>query len=127
MQVRVLPGPSRLGRANRGTRRRHPRARSGVEPETTRERRNTRWNSNPEAGSLRAHSGKLVEFVPRSAEFVKEAWQELKKVHWPTRKETYSATVIVVVVVVVVAAFLGVVDFALSYRTCEGTSAGSSG
>ena len=32
------------------------------------------------------------QFVPRSAEFVKESWQELKKVHWPTREETYSAT-----------------------------------
>ena len=25
-------------------------------------------------------------------EFVKESWQELKKVHWPSRKETYAAT-----------------------------------
>jgi preprotein translocase subunit SecE len=54
-------------------------------------------------------------FVPRSVEFVKEAWQELKKVHWPTRKETYSATVVVLVAVVVVAVFLGLVDLALSY------------
>src|SRR5262249_33574581 len=59
--------------------------------------------------------GQVVEFVPRSAEFIKESWQELKKVHWPTRKETYSATVIVIVAVVVVAGFLGLVDFALSY------------
>ncbi|MBM4242364.1 MAG: preprotein translocase subunit SecE [Deltaproteobacteria bacterium] len=59
--------------------------------------------------------GQVVQFVPRSAEFVKESWQELKKVHWPTRKETYSATVIVIVAVVVVATFLGLVDFALSY------------
>lgn len=56
----------------------------------------------------------LREVVPRSVEFVKEAWQELKKVHWPTPKETYSATVIVVVVVVAVAVFLGLVDFGLS-------------
>jgi len=59
--------------------------------------------------------GQVTSFIPRSAEFVKESWQELKKVHWPTRKETYSATVIVIVAVVVVAAFLGLVDFALSY------------
>jgi len=59
--------------------------------------------------------GQVTEFVPRSAEFIKEAWQELKKVHWPSRKETYSATVIVVIAVVVVAAYLGLVDFALSY------------
>lgn len=59
--------------------------------------------------------GQVTDVVPRSVEFVKEAWQELKKVHWPTRKETYSATVIVIVAVVVVAVFLGAVDFALSY------------
>lgn len=59
--------------------------------------------------------GQVTSFIPRSTEFVKESWQELKKVHWPTRKETYSATVIVIVAVVVVAAFLGLVDFALSY------------
>ena len=59
--------------------------------------------------------GQVVEFVPRSAEFIKESWQELKKVHWPSRKETYSATVIVIIAVVVVAGFLGLVDFALSY------------
>jgi preprotein translocase subunit SecE len=59
--------------------------------------------------------GQVAAFIPRSAEFVKEAWQELKKVHWPTRKETYSATVVVIIAVIVVATFLGLVDFALSY------------
>ena len=55
------------------------------------------------------------DIVPRSTAFVQEAWQELKKVHWPTRTETYSATMIVVVVVLVMALFLGLVDFALSH------------
>jgi preprotein translocase subunit SecE len=57
----------------------------------------------------------IVSFVPRTIEFVKEAWQELRKVHWPTRKETQSATVVVLVAVVVVSIYLGLVDFALSY------------
>jgi preprotein translocase subunit SecE len=56
-----------------------------------------------------------MDVVPRSAEFLKESWQELKRVHWPTPKETYSATAIVVVVVVAVAIFLGIVDFGLSF------------
>ena len=64
---------------------------------------------------MQTRLGEIVEVFPRSIEFVKEAWAELKKVHWPTRKETYSATVIVVVVVVVMALFLGLVDFALSH------------
>lgn len=57
----------------------------------------------------------ITSFVPRSIEFVKEAWQELKKVHWPTRKETQSATVVVLVAVAIVSIFLGLVDFALSF------------
>ena len=69
----------------------------------------------PGGKPARRSLGELVGFVPRTAEFVKESWQELKKVHWPTRQETQSATVVVVVVVVVMALFLGIVDFALSY------------
>jgi preprotein translocase subunit SecE len=49
-----------------------------------------------------------------SAEFFKEAWQELKKVHWPTRKETYVATLVVVIVVLLISFFLAAVDFGLT-------------
>ena len=59
--------------------------------------------------------GQIVSIGPRSVQFVKEAWQELKKVHWPTRKETYQATMVVIVVVAVVAIYVGLVDFALSF------------
>ena len=52
--------------------------------------------------------------VQRSAEFFKEAWQELKKVHWPSRKETYAATLVVIVVVIVIAIYLALVDFGLT-------------
>ena len=33
-------------------------------------------------------------------EFVKESWQELKKVTWPTRKEVTNSALVVVVVAV---------------------------
>lgn len=69
--------------------------------------------SSRNGGATRATE--IVSFVPRTIEFVKEAWQELRKVHWPTRKETQSATVVVLVAVVVVSIYLGLVDFALSY------------
>lgn len=42
--------------------------------------------------------------------FFKEAKQELKKVNWPTRKETARLTAFVVVLSLAVAAFLGVLD-----------------
>ena len=39
---------------------------------------------------------------------------ELKKVTWPTRKETLAATALVVVLSVLVAFFLGILDVALA-------------
>lgn len=53
--------------------------------------------------------------VPRAMNFLTEVWSELKKVHWPTRKETYAATIVVVVITLMVAVFLGVVDYAISH------------
>ncbi|HEY2989535.1 MAG TPA: preprotein translocase subunit SecE [Candidatus Binatia bacterium] len=47
-------------------------------------------------------------------EFFKDAWQELRKVHWPSRKETYVATLVVIVVVLLIGVFLAVVDFGLT-------------
>lgn len=52
------------------------------------------------------------EVVPRSVTFLQEAWAELKKVHWPSRREVVSSTVVVLVLVFVVALFLGLVDYA---------------
>jgi preprotein translocase subunit SecE len=57
----------------------------------------------------------LRQAGPRAATFLGEVWTELKKVHWPSRKETYTATVVVVVVTMIVAMYLGLVDFGLSY------------
>lgn len=57
---------------------------------------------------------KVRETLGRSGEFFREAWQELKKVHWPTRKETYVATLVVVFVVLIVGLFLALVDFGLT-------------
>ena len=53
--------------------------------------------------------------VARSREFLEESWSELKKVHFPTRKETQAATIVVIVGVVIVALYLGLVDFVLSW------------
>lgn len=47
-------------------------------------------------------------------DFVVEAWQELKKVTFPTRKETLGSTAVVLFLVAVISIFLGLVDFGLS-------------
>jgi preprotein translocase subunit SecE len=57
----------------------------------------------------------LKQPVTRSREFLEECWVELKKVHWPNRKETQAATAVVIVGVIIVALYLGVVDFILSW------------
>ena len=55
------------------------------------------------------------EWVDQSVQFFKEVWIELKKVHWPSWKETRAATLVVVIVVTVFALFLGLMDFTLSH------------
>ncbi len=46
-------------------------------------------------------------------EFTKESRTELRKVVWPTRKETAQMTLVVIVMVIVVALFLWMVDWGL--------------
>jgi len=43
--------------------------------------------------------------------FLKEVKTELKKVNWPTKKETIRYTLIVIGVSIIVAIFLGGIDF----------------
>ncbi len=45
--------------------------------------------------------------------FLQEFKTEMKKVSWPSRKETGGTTAVVIVTVLVIVVFLGVVDFAL--------------
>jgi preprotein translocase subunit SecE len=57
---------------------------------------------------------KLQDGVRHLTEFVLESWQELKKVYWPTRKETYAATAVVIIVVILISIYLAGVDFVLT-------------
>ena len=57
---------------------------------------------------------KLQDGVRHGVDFVQEAWQELKKVYWPSRKETYAATAVVIIVVILVSVYLAAVDFVLT-------------
>jgi preprotein translocase subunit SecE len=57
---------------------------------------------------------KIQDGALQGVEFFKEAWQELKKVYWPSRKETYAATLVVIIVVVLISVYLAAVDLALT-------------
>lgn len=49
--------------------------------------------------------------------YFREVVQELKKVTWPTRKQTVSLTVLVISVTVVVAAYIGGLDSVFVWLT----------
>ena len=57
---------------------------------------------------------KIQDGARQGVEFFREAWQELKKVYWPSRKETYAATLVVIIVVVLISVYLAAVDLALT-------------
>jgi preprotein translocase subunit SecE len=46
--------------------------------------------------------------------FLKEAKIELRKVTWPTPRQTLASTSVVIIVVIIVSIFLGIVDFGLA-------------
>jgi len=56
----------------------------------------------------------IVSQVARFVAYVEDARNELRKISWPTLKETRSATLVVLGFVAVMALLLGVVDLALS-------------
>lgn len=64
--------------------------------------------------ALQEQIARVRDFGPRSITFLQEVWAELKKVHWPTRRETYAATGVVLVIVALIGFYLGLVDFLLS-------------
>jgi preprotein translocase subunit SecE len=49
------------------------------------------------------------------SQFFHEVKAELKKVNWPTRKETVASTSVVLVIVFIIAFFLFIVDQGLSF------------
>ncbi len=55
-----------------------------------------------------------MNFLNKIITFLKEVRLEMKKVNWPTRKETVRYTLIVIGVSVVVSMFLGGLDFAFT-------------
>jgi preprotein translocase subunit SecE len=46
--------------------------------------------------------------------YVQESLAEMKKVTWPTKKETYNYTILVILISLGVAIFLGILDYIFS-------------
>jgi len=54
-------------------------------------------------------------FIDKGIQFLREVKVELKKVTWPTRKQTLGSTAVVIVLVMIISFFLGIVDLGLSH------------
>jgi preprotein translocase subunit SecE len=46
--------------------------------------------------------------------FLSEAKMELKRVTWPTPKQTMASTTVVIVIVFIIAIYLGIIDYILA-------------
>jgi preprotein translocase subunit SecE len=55
-----------------------------------------------------------TNFLNAAIQFLREVKVELKKVTWPSRKQTIGSTVVVIALVMLISLFLGVVDIGLS-------------
>ena len=53
-------------------------------------------------------------YLEQALQFLREVKVELKKVTWPSRKQTVGSTVVVIILVMIISFFLGAVDIGLS-------------
>ena len=59
-------------------------------------------------------NNKIAIKLNKGLQFLREVSLELKKVTWPTRKQTIGLTVVVIILVLIISLFLGVIDIGLS-------------
>lgn len=55
-----------------------------------------------------------ANIIGKTTQFLREVKVELKKVTWPSRKQTIGSTVVVIALVMLISIFLGAVDLGLS-------------
>ncbi len=51
----------------------------------------------------------------RLTKYIKDSYEEMRKVAWPTRQETIRLTIVVILISVFVATFLGLLDYIFSF------------
>jgi preprotein translocase subunit SecE len=76
--------------------------------------KNTAKGSSGQQGAELPEKTGMAAKAQELKEFFEEAQGELKKVTWPTRKETMTTCVAVMILVTVMSLFLGIVDLGLS-------------
>ena len=61
-----------------------------------------------------SQGGSVRNFMEKALQFLREVKIELKKVTWPSRKQTMGSTLVVIILVIIISLFLGVVDISFS-------------
>ena len=57
---------------------------------------------------------KIKAIMQKIIQFLSEAKAELKKVAWPTPKQTMASTSVVVIIVLIISLYLGIIDYGLA-------------
>jgi preprotein translocase subunit SecE len=57
----------------------------------------------------------MTAMYEKAVQFFRDVQSELRKVTFPSRKETLASTTVVIIVVFIIAMYLGLVDFVLSF------------
>ena len=59
-------------------------------------------------------NSKIMNIISKITTYIKDSITELKKVAWPTKKETTNYTLLVIGISLALAAFIGIIDYILS-------------
>ena len=57
---------------------------------------------------------KIKLMMQQAMKFLGEAKAELKKVTWPSSRQTMASTLVVIIIVFIVSIYLGIIDFGLA-------------
>ena len=57
---------------------------------------------------------KIKVIFQKVIRFLSEAKMELKRVTWPTPKQTMASTTVVIVIVFIISIYLGIIDYVLA-------------
>ncbi|MEN6620275.1 MAG: preprotein translocase subunit SecE [Smithella sp.] len=57
---------------------------------------------------------KIKLVMQKVVQFLNDAKVELKRVTWPSRKQTMASTFVVIIIVFVMAIYFGIIDFGLA-------------
>jgi len=55
----------------------------------------------------------VIKWLGSLIQFLREVKNELKKVVWPSRRQTFSSTGVIIILMVIITLFLGLVDLIL--------------